>query len=195
MRIKGRRPTDNLSASGMTPTRADDDIRLFRNAVQDAVPLVTPKRVMHTSKPAPVPVQSLLDSHLALEESRSGRLTAEQAMDTGEELVFRRQGVPINVLKQLRRGKWVAQDALDLHGLNQPQAKALLGDFLAECQKRRLRCVRIIHGKGLRSPQRQPVLKGKLDQWLMHRDEILAYCQAPANLGGSGALLVLLIGS
>jgi DNA-nicking Smr family endonuclease len=174
------------------PQPVDNDARLFREAMSGAQPIKVAPRVIHNPRPAPVPVQSLLDGHAALEESRSGPLSPEQAMETGEELVYLRPGLPINVLRQLRRGKWVVQDALDLHGLNQVQARALLGEFLSECIRRHLRCVRVIHGKGLRSPQRQPVLKGKLERWLAHRDEILAYCQAPANQGGSGALLVLL---
>jgi DNA-nicking Smr family endonuclease len=52
--------------------------------------------------------------------------------------------------------------------------------------------VRIVHGKGLGSKNREPVLKAKLRAWLTPRDEVLAYCQAPAAEGGSGALLVLL---
>ena len=180
--------------TGARPQPVADDVRLFRNAVKGAQPIAAPDRFVHSSKPAPVPIQSLLDGQAALEESRSAPLSPEQSMETGEELVFLRSGLPLNVLRQLRRGRWVAQDALDLHGMTQLQARSVLADFFSECVRRRLRCVRIIHGKGLRSPNREPVLKGKLHQWLAHRDEILAYCQAPQNLGGSGALLVLLKG-
>jgi len=84
------------------------------------------------------------------------------------------------------------QDVVDLHGLNRPQARLLLSEFLGVCVKRGLRCVRVVHGKGLRSPRREPVLKGKVQQWLLKRDEVLAFCEAPRNQGGSGALLVLL---
>ena len=84
------------------------------------------------------------------------------------------------------------QDIVDLHGLNRQEARSLLGDFLGGCLKRGLRCVRVVHGKGLRSPKREPVLKGKVRQWLARREEVLAFCQAPMNQGGSGALLVLL---
>jgi DNA-nicking Smr family endonuclease len=170
----------------------EDDVRLFREAVRDTKPISPPDRITHTPKPAPVPIQSLLDSHEALADSLIGAISPEQSMETGEELVFLRPSLPLNVLRQLRRGRWVVQDALDLHGLTQVQARAALADFFAECLRRRLRCVRIVHGKGLRSPNREPVLKGKLHLWLAHRNEILAYCQAPQNLGGSGALLVLL---
>jgi DNA-nicking Smr family endonuclease len=78
------------------------------------------------------------------------------------------------------------------HGLNREQARFLLADFLGACLKRGARCVRVIHGKGLRSPGREPMLKGKVRQGLAQRDEVLAFCQAPPNEGGSGALLVLL---
>ena len=70
--------------------------------------------------------------------------------------------------------------------------RQLLAEFLGGCLKRGLRCVRVIHGKGLRSPGREPVLKGKVQRWLAQRDEVLAFCEAPKNQGGSGALLVLL---
>lgn len=174
------------------PGVAADDVKLFREAVRDIKPLPPPNRIVHSPKPAPVPIQSLLDNHDALAASLNGASSPEQSMETGEELVFLRPGLPLNVLRQLRRGRWIAQDALDLHGLTQVQARAALAEFFAECLRRRLRCVRIVHGKGLRSPNREPVLKGKLHLWLAHRNEILAYCQAPQNLGGSGALLVLL---
>ncbi len=174
------------------PHPVDNDARLFREAMSDTKPIKVASRILHTPRPAPVPVQSLLDGHAAMEERRSDPMPPEEAMETGEALAYLRTGLPINVLKQLRRGKWVVQDALDLHGLNQVQAQALIGDFLSECTRRHLRCVRIIHGKGLRSPQRQPVLKGKLERWLAHHTEILAYCQAPPNQGGSGALVILL---
>jgi DNA-nicking Smr family endonuclease len=96
------------------------------------------------------------------------------------------------VLRKLRRGHWVVQDALDLHGLNREEARLSLAQFLGACLKRGLRCVRIVHGKGLRSPGKEPVLKGKVQLWLARREEVLAFCEAPANQGGSGAMLVLL---
>ena len=103
------------------PGVAADDAKLFREAVRDTKPISPPDRIVHSTKPAPVPIQSLLDSHEALAESHNGALSPEQSMETGEELVFLRPGLPLNVLRLLRRGRWVAQDALDLHGLTQVQ--------------------------------------------------------------------------
>lgn len=169
-----------------------DDLTLFQQATAGATPLHPPDKVVHRLDIPPLPVQSLLDTHQALAESILGPISPEQSMETGEELVYLRNGLSRDVLRKLRRGHWVVQDALDLHGLNRDQARTLISDFFLECRLRRLRCVRIVHGKGLGSPNREPVLKGKLHQWLARRKEILAYCQAPVNLGGSGALLILL---
>ena len=175
------------------PAKSDlpkDDAALFREAVRDAIPLESPsRRPPETGSPPPIPVQSLLDIHDALAESLNA---ADPLAETGEELLFVRDGLGREVLRKLRRGHWIVQDCLDLHGLNREEARSRLAEFLGACLKRGLRCVRVIHGKGLRSPGREPVLKGKVQRWLAQRDEVLAYCQAPANEGGSGALLVLL---
>jgi DNA-nicking Smr family endonuclease len=171
----------------------EDDAALFREAVKGAIPLESPPRKPSgTDSPPPIPVQSLLDAHAALDESLNGPVSLDQTTETGEELLFLRDGLGREVLRKLRRGHWVVQDAVDLHGLNREQARSRLAEFLGASRKRGLRCVRVIHGKGLRSPKREPVLKGKVRQWLVQRDEVLAFCQAPAAQGGSGALLVLL---
>ena len=86
------------------------------------------------------------------------------------------------------------QSVLDLHGMNTDQAHDVLADFLLEARNQGLRCVRVSHGKGLTSPNREPVLKGKVRRWLTRWDDVLAYCEAPRHAGGSGAVLVLLRG-
>jgi DNA-nicking Smr family endonuclease len=172
---------------------SEDEAALFRDAVRDATPLESSARVgSKTESPPPVPVQSLLDGHDALVESLAGALSWDQSIETGEEPSYLRTGLARDVLRKLRRGHWVVQDIVDLHGLNRQEARSLLAEFLGRCLRRGLRCVRVVHGKGLRSPGREPVLKGKVQQWLVQRDEVLAFCEAPKNQGGSGALLVLL---
>lgn len=173
-----------------------EDIALFRDAVRGTKPIRKPNRAATGGDevPPPVPVQSLLDAHDTLAESVSGPIDWEQMMETGEELVFLRPGLSREILRRLRRGHWVVQDHFDLHGMNSEQARHLLAQFLAACSKRALRCIRIVHGKGLRSPNREPVLKNKVRVWLARRDDVLAFCQAPADQGGGGALLVLLKG-
>jgi DNA-nicking Smr family endonuclease len=168
------------------------DSALFRDAVRDATPIRPVARVWRKSEsPPPVPVQSLLDGHDTIAESLQ-TFAWEQWSETGEQPSYLRTGLGPDVLRKLRRGHWVVQEAVDLHGLNRQQARSSLGEFLGSCVRRGLRCVRVVHGKGLRSPGREPVLKGKVQLWLLKRDEVLAFCEAPRNQGGSGALLVLL---
>jgi DNA-nicking Smr family endonuclease len=159
----------------------------FKKAVADVEPLRRRKRI-ELKRPAapPVPRQRKRDEAAALAESLSGPLSAEEALDTGEVLSYLREGMARETLRKLRRGHWAIQDGVDLHGLTRDQAAAILVDFLEQCLARGLRCVRIVHGKGL------GILKAKLGKWLPRRDEVLAYCQAPQSEGGGGALLVLL---
>ena len=165
----------------------------FRRATRDVEPLAAPRRIKLSRTPAPpVPAQTRRDERAVLEESLAGPRSIDDAIDSGEELAFLREGLSRQVLRKLRRGHWVVQDNLDLHGMNRVQAAASVAQFLRRCRALRLRCVRIVHGKGLGSRNREPVLKGKLRKWLAVRDEVLAFCQAPAADGGAGAVLVLL---
>jgi DNA-nicking Smr family endonuclease len=173
------------------PSRPDDED--FRRATADVEPLAAPRQaLLPRARPAPLARQRLRDERAALAESLSGPLSIDDALDTGEELCFLREGCPRDMLRKLRRGHWVVEEVLDLHGLNRVQAAASVAEFMRRAAMRRLGCVRIVHGKGLGSRNREPVLKGKLRKWLSVRDAVLAFCQAPAPLGGSGAVLVLL---
>ncbi len=173
----------------------EESLALFLKATSGTIPIPVSNRVNHPQvPPPPLPVQSLLDEHYALTESIDAPISVDHALDGGDEPVFLRHGIPRSVLRKLRRAHWVAQDALDLHGLNREQARVALAEFLKRNHRLGHRCVRVIHGKGLGSPGKEAVLKAKVKTWLAFRDDVLAYCQAPARLGGSGALLVLLKG-
>jgi DNA-nicking Smr family endonuclease len=173
--------------------RSPPDDEEFRRATADVEPLTPQRRVLlPRTPPAPLPEQKRRDERAALAESLEGPLSVDDAIESGEELVFLREGLSRHLLRKLRRGHWVVEDNLDLHGMNRVQAAENVAAFLRACRRRGLRCVRIVHGKGLGSRNREPVLKGKLRKWLAVRDEVLAFCQAPAADGGGGALLVLL---
>jgi DNA-nicking Smr family endonuclease len=177
------------------PQATDERDDEFRRALRDVEPLRPPRRVEARRAPTPPePRQTRRDERAALEESLHGPRSIEDTIESGEELVFLREGLAKQILRKLRRGHWVVQEQLDLHGMNRVQAAESVGEFLRECRARQLRCVRIVHGKGLGSKNREPVLKGKLRKWLAVRDEVLAFCQAPAVHGGAGAVLVLLKG-
>lgn len=180
---------ERQQASVAKATAADE----FRAAVGAVTPLAIKQRVEHDRPPhPPVAHKRLEDDQQVLIASVSDEFEIDTLLHTDAELSFRRPGIGPDVLRKLRRGEWVIQDHLDLHGLRVDEARELLGQFLREAIRRGLRCVRVVHGKGLGSKDRQPVLKGKARVWLAQRDEVIAFCQARPAEGGSGALVVLL---
>lgn len=174
----------------------DEDLRAFHEAVKGVAPIrVTPKVERDQPRPPPIPVQSILDDQAVLLDSLSDPLEGETPLEIGEELTYVREGVPTQTLRRLRRGDWVVQESLDLHGLTSDEAREALAACLHRSVRRGIRCLRIVHGKGYRSAGGHPVLKGRVAHWLRQRDEVLAYVQARPEDGGGGAVLVLLRGS
>ncbi len=170
-----------------------DEEALLHEALKGVAPLRdTGKATLQRPAPAPIPAQTLREDEQVLQESLSDQMPMEVGLETGEELVFLRNGLSNQILKKLRRGFWATQDHLDLHGLRTEEAQALMVSFLNDALKHGFRCVRIVHGKGLRSRNAEPVLKRKVGNWLSQRDEVLAFVQARAEDGGGGAVMVLL---
>ena len=166
---------------------------LFANAVGQVVPL---RRAAHAAperpRPAPQARQRERDDAAVLVEAISDGFDAESLLDTDDALSFRRRGVGVDVVRKLRRGVWVLQDEIDLHGLRRDEARERLSAFLHEAIRSGKRCVRVVHGKGHGSPGKEPVLKAKVKSWLVQRNEVLAFTYARAADGGHGALIVLL---
>ncbi|HEX2531208.1 MAG TPA: Smr/MutS family protein [Burkholderiaceae bacterium] len=172
---------------------ARQEADLFRRAIGDVTPLAsTDKLAPAAPRPAPVARQHLADEHAALQESLSDEFSVESLLDTDETLSFARNGIGRDTLRKLRRGHWVVQGQLDLHGLRTDEARETLAEFLRNAGKRGARCVRVIHGKGLGSVNKEPVLKNKVRNWLAQKEEVIAFCQARPADGGAGALMVLL---
>ena len=142
--------------------------------------------------PPPVPVQQQLDEQAVMREAISDEFDADTLLDTDEALSFRQPGMGPDVVRKLRRGGWSIQGQLDLHGLRREDAREALGEFLRNATKAGWRCVRVVHGKGLGSPGKTPVLKGRVQSWLVQKKEVLAFAQARPAQGGAGALVVLL---
>ncbi len=171
------------------------EANLFRNSVGDVQPLKAAPRVpLPTPRPLPIAHQRMADDEAALQESLSDEFSIDTLLDVDETLSFARSGIGPDVMRKLRGGGWVTQDQLDLHGLRTDQAREALGQFIRNSVKRGFRCVRIIDGKGLGSMDKKPVLKSKVRNWLVQKDEVIAFVQARAADGGSGALMVLLKG-
>lgn len=175
--------------------RRQAEANLLRDAFADVTPLKPANRAAAAAgkpKPPPLPLQTERDEQAALAESLSDDIDADTLLETDENLSWRREGIGPDVVRRLRRGHWVLEAQIDLHGARRDQARVQLAEFLRDCMRRGIRCVRVIHGKGHGSAGRQPVLKGKVRGWLMQKSEVLAFCQAQAQDGGSGALMVLL---
>ncbi|WP_076591875.1 Smr/MutS family protein [Herminiimonas arsenitoxidans] len=180
---------ERLQAEKTAQLEAD----LFRRSIGDVAPL-TPSDKLTASSPRPLPIarHRIADEQAALRESLSDDFTVETLLDTDDALSYARNGIGPDVIRKLRRGHWVIQSQLDLHGLRTDEAREALGEYLRNAVKRGVRCVRVIHGKGLGSINKEPVLKNKVRNWLTQKDEVIAFCQAKAADGGAGALIVLL---
>ena len=173
--------------------RAEAERNLFQRAAGKVEPLRERGRVHHPPEPvAPVAAQRQLDDQRVLKEAISDEFDASTLLEVDEALSFRRPGVGIDVARKLRRGYWSIQGEIDLHGLRTDDAREALASFLREAVRQGLRCVRVVHGKGLGSPGKTPVLKGKVHGWLVQKNEVLAFVQARADEGGAGAVVVLL---
>lgn len=169
----------------------NDDTHLFRDAVRGTRRLKTTTVKPYRNRLKPVPSQSLKDEKLVIEETLEPA-PFDATLEQGDELIYSRSGVQPNVMKKLRRGQLSIEAELDLHRLTSDQAYTELMDFIVRCQRQHIRCVRVIHGKGLSSKNQIPVLKNKVNKWLRQWDNVLAFCSARHFDGGNGALYVLL---
>ena len=185
----------NKGGKHILPAPPPVEIETFRQEMGDVTPLSHHGRFLHPNQPVPpIPLSLFRDEREVILESLRDPIRWDEDAETGEDASFVRPGLSRQILRRLRRGEWHPQAELDLHGLTRLEAKHELAEFLYECKRRGVRCVRIIHGKGLRSPNREPILKTHVRYWLSLRDEVLAYVQARPVDGGGGALVVLLRG-
>jgi DNA-nicking Smr family endonuclease len=166
---------------------------LFVRAAGAVQPTRAHRRVhLAPDQPAPIPVQQQLDDQRVLQEAISDEFDSATLLDVDDALSFRRPGIGTDVTRRLRKGDWSIQGEIDLHGLRREEAREALSTFVREAHRRGWRCVRVVHGKGLGSPGKTPVLKGRVQSWLIQKNEVLAFVQARGDEGGAGALVVLL---
>ena len=143
-------------------------------------------------KPAKVFRSQAEDDAAVLRESLSDQFEVDHLLEDDPSLSFSRAGIGPDVVRKLRKGYWPVQDELDLHGLRRDGAREAIGDFLHKAGKRKLRCVCVIHGKGLGSAGGEPVLRSMVHSWLEQKDEVIAFCAANVDGRSHGALIVLL---
>ena len=147
---------------------------------------------LHRAATSPIAVQHQLDELAVMQEALSDEFDVETLLDTDDALSYRRPGIGTDVTRKLRKGGWSIQGQVDLHGLRREDARQALVDFIKDAARMGWRCVRVVHGKGLGSPGKTPVLKSKVQSWLIQKQEVLAFVQARPAHGGAGALVVLL---
>ena len=174
----------------MSSDKKNQDSELFRQAMADVKPLPANDRIEpEPSRPPPRAVQQALDDRAAMEEFLENLDFSEA--ETGEELQWLKPGYQDRVLKRLRRGQYAIADTVDLHHMDVETAKSVLLDFIEISVQRHLGCVRIIHGKGLRS-RGAPLLKVMTNRVLWKHPRVIAYASCRPVDGGTGATLALL---
>jgi len=180
-------------ASKQASREAAADTELFHHEIGAVTPLgAKPRATLTRTLPVPLPFQTRLDEEAVLNEAISDEFDPEMLLDTDESLFYCRPGINQEIVRKLRRGAWIVQAQIDLHGMRREEAREALAEFVRDASKRGLRCLRVIHGKGLGSIGKEPVLKGKVRAWLVQKEEVIAFCQARPHDGGAGAVLVLL---
>jgi DNA-nicking Smr family endonuclease len=193
LREERERAEAQAQAQREAAARLEAERHLFSRSVGPVTALRNPNlaRLRHR-QPPPLPVQHWMDEERVLLESISDDFDVSTLLDTDDQLSFRRPGIGVEVTRRLRAGHWSIQRQLDLHGLRVDEAREALGQFIRHAHKTGLRCVRVVHGKGLGSPGKSPVLKSRVQRWLVQKNEVLAFVQARPMDGGAGALVVLL---
>ncbi len=170
-------------------TLSEADSELFRKAIGPVKTIKKDKLLLKPDeKPRPYPKQQLKEAINPLENAD---VSAETVMQ-GDRIDYLAPGLQKNVLRKLRKGYFGLDAHIDLHGLTSQEAKRQFIRFIQDCQENGCRCVHIIHGKGYRSPNNQPVLKNDLNLWLRQHKDVLAFCSSPPRAGGTGAVFVLL---
>jgi DNA-nicking Smr family endonuclease len=181
------------AAQAVKQRQLTSDKDLFTRAAGVVNPIADKRKALLKKEQAkPHPIQRQRDEEAVLRESLSDEFDATTLLNTDADLSYTRPGIGPDVVRKLRLGHWTIQAEVDLHGLRIEQARDALGRFIREAQKKGLRCVRVVHGKGLGSPGKTPVLKARVLSWLVQKNEVLAYVQAKPAQGGAGALVVLL---
>jgi DNA-nicking Smr family endonuclease len=174
------------------PTPASpEDVDLFRSAIGSVRRLPDDDHAaVRPPAPEPVPSQFLRDEARVIDELLNYP-SDPTAAEPGGELSYVRDGHDPRLLKRLRRGLFAVQDEIDLHQMKAAAARTVIREFLAHARSEGYRCVKLIPGKGLRSPD-GPVLKVLVDGMLRQHGDVIAFASTPSNEGGTGAVLVLL---
>ncbi|MCB5195202.1 Smr/MutS family protein [Deefgea salmonis] len=190
-KLREAKKTPHLQIAAKTKPVPETDHALFLAAMKGVQALPSPATVQHT-RPMPSPWPKGLHVASPILNDTMSDFWPWDELEAGEELMHMKPGQKLDTLRKLKRGDWRVEAELDLHGENIDSARSQVAQFLSHCQQRRLRCARIIHGKGISSVDGIPVLKLKLKNWLVQMPEVLAFAQANPFQGSAGAVLILI---
>lgn len=190
---QARRASEAAAEAARKKRQAATDKDLFVRAAGAVKPMQQAQRVLlKKEQTPPLVMQQDIDEQAVLRESISDEFDVSTLLDVDDHMSFRRSGIGTDVTKKLRQGQWSIQRQIDLHGLRRDEAREALSAFIREAFRHGIRCVRVVHGKGLGSPGKAPILKSRVHSWLVQKNEVLAFVQAKPADGGAGALVVLL---
>lgn len=190
---QAKRAAEAAAQAALKKRQMATDKDLFVRAAGAVKPLQQEERVLlKKEQTAPLVMQQDMDEQAVLRESLSDEFDVSTLLDVDDHMSFRRSGIGTDVTKKLRQGQWSIQRQIDLHGLRRDEAREALSAFIREAFRHGIRCVRVVHGKGLGSPGKAPILKSRVHSWLVQKNEVLAFVQAKPADGGAGALVVLL---
>lgn len=191
---QARQRIEQASQEAKAARQIASDKDLFTRAAGAVKPLPDKRKLHHAPTPRlPQAMQYQRDEKEVLKEAISDEFDVSTLLECDEHLSFRRPGIGVDVTRKLRRGDWSIQRQIDLHGLRRDDAREALSLFIRDAHRQGIRCVRVVHGKGLGSPGKAPVLKNRVYSWLVQKNEVLAFVQAKPADGGAGALVVLLM--
>ena len=168
---------------------SQEEQALFLEQVSDAAPLKVELRADLTPKP---PRPTVRQRPAVQRIAAHATIQLADRLEDRDEPTYLHPGVSMQVLRDLRRGRWAIQREIDLHGYTRDTAREALGQFLSRSLQQGFRCVRVVTGQGLRSAGQMAVLRVLTRNWLAQCTEVLAYCDAKPKDGGAGALIVLL---
>jgi DNA-nicking Smr family endonuclease len=174
----------------------DDDFSLFKAELRGVKPIQQADRA-DTGKPKAdrARVQVLRQSATISEgTTRVDGLSDQFVIDVGPEdpLFWARDGVQEGQMRKLKLGQVSFEGSLDLHGMTVEKARDTLWEFLAEANKLEIRCVRVTHGKAVRTDGKRPMIKSHVNTWLRQHEGVLGFTSCLAKHGGTGAIYVLL---
>lgn len=166
---------------------AASDVDLFQQAVDGVIPIAPTNRITPARPATKAQYLKQPKPTAAISDNWSDHVSGEVAPTS-----YLRNGLNNMTLRKLRRGLWPIQAEVDLHGLTSDEARRILGNFLNQALGSNYRCINVIHGKGWRAEGGEGILKIRVRHWLTQHPQVLAFCEAPVNAGGGGAVWVLL---